>query len=412
MSDVDIFRDEFVPNSQTFNKLNYTTWKASNPGEATKWEAYRDSVIAGSPIAVPTLATKFGKLLVSGGKLVTAEIVVPDPDPDPDPVPTGAKLKHKPPPLVNPITVTKANISGSTLRLDSPDRDYIIDIDDLDVGVMGDIIIQGLKPGRAAHWIGSDVYASRFGDDNFLIFQDIGGTLFIEGMNIPPNMAMDAWVTRMTIGSTMDTSNAKIIAQNCRNYVTVPPGHTFQEQHPDCYQQQSGPNSGGGPTWRGNVYFDKCVLSSCMFCLMLGTGFNTGKLPEIEFSRTLAKYNVGADGTRFHGILYQAWRTSAIVKGEAWVQVGSGEPGHEVVENNVHPSAWSGRLAEHCRPGETPGEHKPVRRTDAISPYATWLDVSSNMSELKLREWKGNPVESEFCADGVPGKNYVSPGYL
>ena len=72
MSDLDIFRDDFVPNIQSFNKLNYTTWKRSNPGEAARWEGYRDGILAGETPAVPVMATKFGKALVAAGELVSA----------------------------------------------------------------------------------------------------------------------------------------------------------------------------------------------------------------------------------------------------------------------------------------------------------------------------------------------------
>lgn len=72
MSDLDTFRDEFVPNIQGFNKLSYTTWKRSNPGEATRWETYRDGILAGQSPSPPTMATKFGKALVAAGELVSA----------------------------------------------------------------------------------------------------------------------------------------------------------------------------------------------------------------------------------------------------------------------------------------------------------------------------------------------------
>lgn len=68
-----IFKDEFVPNIQSHSKTSYATWKAANPNEAKKWEAFRDAVIAwngsGTPPSAPTLATRYGKALVAAGKL-------------------------------------------------------------------------------------------------------------------------------------------------------------------------------------------------------------------------------------------------------------------------------------------------------------------------------------------------------
>ena len=69
MSDALIFPDEFLPNIQTANKTNYTQWKQSNPKEAAKWEKFRDTILQGTYMAPPVLATKYGKALVAAGKL-------------------------------------------------------------------------------------------------------------------------------------------------------------------------------------------------------------------------------------------------------------------------------------------------------------------------------------------------------
>ena len=82
MADIDIFKNEFVPNIESFNKLSYTTWKNNNPLEAQKYEAYRDAIIAGQSPAPPTLITKFGQALVAAGQLVQQSTPLPPLNPD------------------------------------------------------------------------------------------------------------------------------------------------------------------------------------------------------------------------------------------------------------------------------------------------------------------------------------------
>lgn len=85
MSDLDMFRDTFLPNIETFGKLNYATWKRANPGEAAKWEAYRDGILAGLHPSPPALVTKFGKALVAGGSMVSADVTPRSESPYPPP---------------------------------------------------------------------------------------------------------------------------------------------------------------------------------------------------------------------------------------------------------------------------------------------------------------------------------------
>lgn len=89
------FPDEFVPNIQ--GSSYHPKWVRSNPGEASKWEAYRDACIAhvgGDPVpAVPSLATKYGKALVAAGKehvsVTDIGAALPAPEEPPPPSPTG-----------------------------------------------------------------------------------------------------------------------------------------------------------------------------------------------------------------------------------------------------------------------------------------------------------------------------------
>lgn len=67
----DVFEDEFVPNIE--GHQYHAKWVRANPGEATKWQMYRDACLAydgeGSAPVPPLLATKYGKALVAAGKL-------------------------------------------------------------------------------------------------------------------------------------------------------------------------------------------------------------------------------------------------------------------------------------------------------------------------------------------------------
>lgn len=91
MSDLDIFRYEYVPNRQGAN-ASYSQWRKSNPNEAAKWDAYRDALIAGGNPVAPVLVTKFGKALIAAGKMAAPETVPPPPPP--------------PPPASGPITIS------------------------------------------------------------------------------------------------------------------------------------------------------------------------------------------------------------------------------------------------------------------------------------------------------------------
>lgn len=49
----------------------YQKWAAQNPGEVARWQAYRDSILAGQPTAAPTMTTHFGRALVLAGTMAT-----------------------------------------------------------------------------------------------------------------------------------------------------------------------------------------------------------------------------------------------------------------------------------------------------------------------------------------------------
>lgn len=96
-----IFPDEYVPNAE--GVPYHKSWAKQNPGEAAKWKAYRDAVIAHakdtSAPAKPSMATKYGKALIAAAELHmsvtdigadwTPTEIVPPPEP-----PTGSLIFH------------------------------------------------------------------------------------------------------------------------------------------------------------------------------------------------------------------------------------------------------------------------------------------------------------------------------
>lgn len=67
MDDAKIFPNEFVPNIQ--GAQYHPRWVKANPAENAKWEKFRDDIISGKNATPPSMATKYGKALVSAGKL-------------------------------------------------------------------------------------------------------------------------------------------------------------------------------------------------------------------------------------------------------------------------------------------------------------------------------------------------------
>lgn len=71
---MDFFKDEFVPQIQ--GAQYHPRWVKANPGEAAKWNDFRDKVLAfekGDPAPeLPTMQTKYGKALVAAGKLAVS----------------------------------------------------------------------------------------------------------------------------------------------------------------------------------------------------------------------------------------------------------------------------------------------------------------------------------------------------
>lgn len=87
-ADLALFPDEYVPNVESVPF--HGRWARANPGEAAKWVAFRDALIATGNGAVPVMATKYGRALVAAGKehMSITQLVgamVPSPPIPPDP---------------------------------------------------------------------------------------------------------------------------------------------------------------------------------------------------------------------------------------------------------------------------------------------------------------------------------------
>lgn len=75
MATVASFRDEYLPAAQ--GHPYHAKWLAANPAEKARWTAYRDSVLAGSPLPPPTMTTKYGRQLVWAARQVASTAVYP-----------------------------------------------------------------------------------------------------------------------------------------------------------------------------------------------------------------------------------------------------------------------------------------------------------------------------------------------
>lgn len=65
--DLSVFCQEFVPDIQA--NAYYSRWKAANPGEAARWEPYRDAICQGQVPSSPTMKTLYGRALVAAGRM-------------------------------------------------------------------------------------------------------------------------------------------------------------------------------------------------------------------------------------------------------------------------------------------------------------------------------------------------------
>lgn len=113
-----IFPDEFVPNIE--GASNHAKWVAANKaGDAPKWRAFRDALLAGQSPTPPSMATKYGKALVAAGKehmSISHFVGAMTPGVPPAPVPTPGEPPPPPPPpppvtWEGPITIS----SGQTI---------------------------------------------------------------------------------------------------------------------------------------------------------------------------------------------------------------------------------------------------------------------------------------------------------
>ena len=80
MTDLDIFKNEFVPNIESHAKLSFASWQKTAPIDYARWVAFRDAILRGETPVAPLMTTKYGKALVATGKMAY-DVVVPPPPP-------------------------------------------------------------------------------------------------------------------------------------------------------------------------------------------------------------------------------------------------------------------------------------------------------------------------------------------
>lgn len=105
-----IFPGEYVPNAQ---RVPYhEKWEQANKnGDAPKWRAFRDALLAGETPEPPSMATHYGRALVSAGKQhmsishLLGTVIPPLPIP-PVPPPPSESLPLQPPAWTGPVTIS------------------------------------------------------------------------------------------------------------------------------------------------------------------------------------------------------------------------------------------------------------------------------------------------------------------
>lgn len=75
MVDLDVFRNEFLPNIERAT-VTYAQWRKQQPAEYQKWISYRDALLAGKAATPSTVGSRFAKALVAAGRMGVDEISV------------------------------------------------------------------------------------------------------------------------------------------------------------------------------------------------------------------------------------------------------------------------------------------------------------------------------------------------
>lgn len=114
MTSVDIFRDVFLPNVQDAT-VTYDKWVRQQPGEYSKWLAYRDAVLSGKSVTPPQMSTRVGKMLVAAGQMAVSS--------PPQPIPPSATQYFKDDDAVVEIVGKPTKISAGVFL--APDDTFL-----------------------------------------------------------------------------------------------------------------------------------------------------------------------------------------------------------------------------------------------------------------------------------------------
>jgi hypothetical protein len=291
-----IFPDEFVPNIETHNRTSYKQWTQQNPGEAEKYEKFRDEILTwqdgdATPI-VPTLATKYGKALVAAGKMhmsvtdIGSEYTPPVIEPPPTPV--GA-LKFTPPGFPNYVGYQNWSPTNADARRSFSGADVVVHMPNTPITVDGGVQISSA---RNVVVIGGEIFdsfvytAAQAAAVPSQAYRQIGlyltaitGIAHIEGLWIHgPGVGDGIQSGNGNTGATIRIQNTFIRNQHPTQNLSQAPPNNFNGSHPDGLQCYNGPkywdfyrmtivSSGTFRTWQSNGstprYIQGVTMESC-----------------------------------------------------------------------------------------------------------------------------------------------------
>lgn len=237
---------EFVADAQAVPY--YDKWQQANKnGDAPKWRAFRDALLAADSAAIPDMSTRYGQMLVDAGRqhmsishlvgVVTAPFPPPDPPPVPPP-PSGDLLTWKSPSALNVLgvgvplvefTLTDATRNSATLNntangIGSKDI-RITQTQAITSGSMATI-----NGWRHIEWIGGEMNLNAASSaSGALIIRNCVGICHLEGIWLHGNSMHDCLVYR----SDSPPSGHVSQVQNCRFEAQDDP-----TEHADCVQFQ------------------------------------------------------------------------------------------------------------------------------------------------------------------------------
>lgn len=411
-----VFGDEYVPNEEA--STAHRKWEQANPnGDAPKWRAFRDKVLAyrkGDTLALPNMATPHGKALVAAGKLHMSVTDIGAAPPPPPPPPGGTNELPWAPPIAGQggvtvvnWTMTNANrMSGSLLS--GAGRDLVITSGEPLTGP-----VQQINGWRHVIWIGGQITHAPGSGNNYALPISSTGTIHLEGLNI--RCDGDGLMSRG--GS--NTCTWQI--QNCRVEV-----HIVAAEHSDCFQSQGGSKI-------NELRVARCTFLTDYqgFFMRLATPdatMNGGDWRQVNFRRRAGMGDPQqawifipdedtVDPSTGHGP--GQYQPGEIDMTDVWV-----ESTHSSNANILYPG-WTFQTSL-ASPNLGPYSNKEgiFRLTDSIGQYvrpSTTADVvppggPASGQQCESAGWTGIirmgvPPGGDYCPSTVPGHSYVSPGY-